>query len=393
MGRGIVEQIHEVNTGRDPDRLLRKYRAMADSPFAFFRGTCPLFYADFPLQWDAPAAWVCGDLHMENFGTYKAVNRLVYFDINDYDEGLLAPCTWDVGRFVVGLLVAAPGMKLGAHDAYLLVDDYLDAYVAALRAERAGWVERALTVGMVRELMVALKNRPRRALLDRYSERDGRERALRPDGVQVLPVSKEQRRRIRALVNEWRKTQPNPDFYRPLDIGQRVHGLGSLGVQRYMLLVEGSGTPNENYLLDLKEQPEASGLPYVKVPQPDWDNPAARVVTLNLRCPAVPRAHQAAVTDGDTWFSLREIQPLEQKIRLYPWDGKFKQLRRLMATMGEITAWNHLRASGRQGAANADALSTFAAVPTWRVPLVNWARTYAEQVARDWQEWVEEKRF
>jgi len=33
-------------------------------------------------------------------GTYKGDNRLVYFDINDFDEAVLAACTFDVTREV-----------------------------------------------------------------------------------------------------------------------------------------------------------------------------------------------------------------------------------------------------------------------------------------------------
>ena len=39
----------------------------------------------------SPVCWICGDLHIENFGSYKGDNRLVYFDLNDFDESILAP--------------------------------------------------------------------------------------------------------------------------------------------------------------------------------------------------------------------------------------------------------------------------------------------------------------
>lgn len=61
-----IRQIQEFNAGRDPERLLLKYRAMRASPFAFLRGTCHLFYARRPrggVFKSAPLAWVCGDLH------------------------------------------------------------------------------------------------------------------------------------------------------------------------------------------------------------------------------------------------------------------------------------------------------------------------------------------
>ena len=78
-----VEAIRRYNQGRDPRRLELKYKAMRGSAFAFLRGSCHLFYAGLPsdaLLHKAPAAWISGDLHLENFGAYKGDNRLVYFD-------------------------------------------------------------------------------------------------------------------------------------------------------------------------------------------------------------------------------------------------------------------------------------------------------------------------
>src|SRR5579859_1828158 len=113
----IVREIQRFNRGRDPRRLQLKYQAMRESAFAFMRGTCHLFYAGLPavaaLQ-RAPDAWISGDLHMENFGAYKGDNRLVYFDLNDFDEACLAPCTWEPLRMLASISLA--GDKLGTSE-------------------------------------------------------------------------------------------------------------------------------------------------------------------------------------------------------------------------------------------------------------------------------------
>ena len=86
----VAARILRFNEGRDPERLDMKYEAMRQSPFAFFRGTCHLFWEDWPRDSplnSAPVTWVCGDLHFENFGTYKGDNRLVYFDITRSRSG------------------------------------------------------------------------------------------------------------------------------------------------------------------------------------------------------------------------------------------------------------------------------------------------------------------
>ena len=88
----VVKSIVRFNADRDPERLAMKYLKMRASPFVFLRATCHLYYAQLPdaaALRKAPAAWACGDLHLENFGSYKGDNRLVHFDINDFDEGVL----------------------------------------------------------------------------------------------------------------------------------------------------------------------------------------------------------------------------------------------------------------------------------------------------------------
>ena len=65
----VAQTIRDFNAGRDPERLQMKYTTMRESPFAFLRGTCHLFYDRLPklMRVDgAPLVWACGDLHLEN---------------------------------------------------------------------------------------------------------------------------------------------------------------------------------------------------------------------------------------------------------------------------------------------------------------------------------------
>src|SRR6185369_18016042 len=106
----VIQRIIAYNRDRDPERLSLKYKAMRKDALAFFRGTCHLFAEDWPQKDrvnDAPDVWVCGDLHLENFGSYKGDNRLVYFDITDFDEAALAPASWDLVRFLTSLRLGA----------------------------------------------------------------------------------------------------------------------------------------------------------------------------------------------------------------------------------------------------------------------------------------------
>ena len=127
----LLSRIAKFNAGRIPALLALKYRKMAATPFGFFRGTCHLFHEDWPKRSRlnaAPLVWLNGDLHLENFGTYRSDNRLTYFDIGDFDEGGLGPATRDLARFVASLFVAAPELGLSAKEARALAKRFLNSY-------------------------------------------------------------------------------------------------------------------------------------------------------------------------------------------------------------------------------------------------------------------------
>ncbi|HQS03639.1 MAG TPA: DUF2252 family protein [Halothiobacillus sp.] len=141
----IVQNIQLFNAEREPEQLALKYHTMRLNPFVFLRGTCHLFYDRLPHELmldEAPATWVCGDLHLENFGSYKGDNRLTYFDLNDFDEAALAPCTWELVRCLTSILVGAHSLSIKRPEALALCDRFLEGYTTALASGKARWIER-----------------------------------------------------------------------------------------------------------------------------------------------------------------------------------------------------------------------------------------------------------
>ena len=280
----VADEIARFNAGRDPDRLAMKYARMRTSPFVFLRGTCHLFYKRLSkgtVLDGSPRAWICGDMHLENFGSYKGDNRLIYFDINDFDEACLAPCLYEMIRLLSSVLVAADDLKLSRAEALALCHTATDAYAAALRFGKARWIEEETAEGMVGELFAALHQRSRADHLNRRTELKGKKRTLRVDGKKALSVTGEARARVVAFMNDFAKREPNPQFYEIIDVARRIAGTGSLGVERYVILVEGKGSPDGNYLLDMKLALPSATAPNVHTPQPKWGSEAERV---GLRC-------------------------------------------------------------------------------------------------------------
>ncbi len=387
----VVQEILAFNAGRDPDRLRLKYCNMRASPFVFLRGTCHLFYRRLPadaLFDEAPPVWSCGDLHVQNFGSYKGDNGLVYFDLNDFDEALLAPATLDLVRFLCSVLVAAPDMGVGRKEARALGSAFLDSYLATLVAGRARWVERDTADGLIRSLLAGLHGRLRPAFLDGRTERKGKHRRLRLDKGKALPVTASQRERVTALIGGLAGQHDDSDFFEVLDVARRIAGNGSLGVDRYVILVRGQGSPDGNELLDLKEALPSSVLPRVATPQPDWRSEADRVVSIQQRMQAVPMAFLQPLRWRKRSYMLRALQPSEDRVSLDAGQAGASALEGVLAHMGAIVASAQLRSGGREGSAIADTLIGFANAVR-RKHLLGAAQDCADQLRKDWKTYAE----
>ena len=385
----IAERLSSFNQGRDPERLALKYAAMAKDPFTFFRGTCHLFYEDWPKgsPLDAtPAAWICGDLHLENFGSYKGDNRLVYFDINDFDEAAKAPAAWDLTRLVASLWIARKGFGLDKIQADRLANLFLDAYLAELRQGKARWLERATAQGMIRDLLQHLKRRSRRRLIEDRTERGGER--LRIDGKRTLAADPASQAKVRAILASVEEVHEHANFFKVHDVARRIAGVGSLGLERYTILVDGRGGIDGHFLMDLKVQPGSSLQPHISLPQPHWPSEAARVVAVQSQGQAIAPAYVAAVVHEGRSYVLRELMPSSDSLILASWNGKLSRLELVIAAMGRLVAWSHLRGSSWKGAASLDEWIDFGHNDSWRAPLLHHGKTYAKQVKEDWRQFI-----
>ena len=387
--RHIVKRLTNFNQNRDTERLALKYKAMSKDAFAFLRGSCHLFYEDWlndsPLD-ATPAAWICGDLHLENFGCYKGDNRLVYFDINDFDESILAPAAWDLARFLTSLWVAGDTLELDTPQTQELSQVFLNAYTTELLGGKARWIERATAKGMIHKLLKDLKKRSRQEFIASRTEHDGKNLLI--DSKRTLEADDKSKQKVKALLEQFVQSKENPRFFKVLSIARRIAGIGSLGLERYVILVEGLGGVAGHYLLDLKFQPGSSLRPYATLPQPAWESEANRVVALETRGQAIAPAFLSPVLYKGKAYVLRELMPTTDSLCLAKWDGKLSRLETVLNAMGKLVAWSHLRGSGRQGSAIADEWIEFAQRDDWRKPLLDYAQTYAIQVRKDWKEFT-----
>jgi len=120
----------EVLMAADAAAFRAKFRKMAADPFAFYRGSDCVFFADVSTLEDPWAdertgrVWIQGDLHAENFGTYMDGDGALIFDVNDFDEAYLGHFTWDLQRLVASVALMGWRKALSDADIERLVSGY-----------------------------------------------------------------------------------------------------------------------------------------------------------------------------------------------------------------------------------------------------------------------------
>jgi uncharacterized protein (DUF2252 family) len=391
MTKSAHNIISAFNADREPERLARKYTAMRTNAFVFLRGTAHLFFQrldETDKMPKSPIAVCCGDLHLENFGTYLADNGLTYFDVNDFDEAALAPCAVDILRFATSILVAGPVIGLKRAAAVELAKSAIEAYLSELAHGKARWIERRTSDGLIGALMGGLKRRNTNKFLSKRTVIKNGERRLNIDGERALAITTAERKALKAFVSDVGVAKHDEAGFVFLDAARRVAGTGSLGIQRYVILVEGAASEDDNLLLDLKAAHPSALSEFTRTRQPKWPDDAARTVELQSRAQAVaPKLLQRVVFDGKP-FVFKEMQPSADRLSIENAIQDPEAFRRSISSMGELSAWGQLRSSGRDGTENADALIAYGADKSQSKVLLDLARACEVQVLADFADYA-----
>jgi uncharacterized protein (DUF2252 family) len=303
----------------DPEAFRQKFRKMAAGPFAFYRGSACLFYADMELEEDRWAnertsrVWIQGDLHAENFGTYMAGDGVFVFDVNDFDEAYLGHFTWDIKRMVASVALLAWMKAISDDDIASLIETYVRSYVEQVRyfVESDRDHEYALrletTDGLVHEILLETRLNTRVGLLDRVTliDENFERRFRRSPGVRDLDEA--ERARVHAAYEAYLNTIPEEKRFRSLTyqvkdiVGRKGFGIGSAGLPAYNVLVEGPTQALENdVVLSMKQGNVAAPSRIV------GDERVERYFEHNGHRTAV--SQRALQAQADPWLGYTEIE-------------------------------------------------------------------------------------
>ena len=384
----MIAAIRAAGRGADPVLLGRRYAAMRQTPLSFMRGTCHLFYATLPRVAaldEAPSAWLSGDLHAENFGTYKGDNRLTYFDVTDFDEAVLGPPTLDAVRFLASILVAAGDWGLASEEGEALAARAAVAYTTELASGKAAWIERESARGAMKRLFAQVAGRSRTELLDRFTVRKAKRRRFVLDERHLLPATDETRAGVAQMVAAAGEAAHDPEYFRVVDVARRIAGVGSVGRPRFVVLLEGRGSPDRNALVELKAAHASGVQPRASTPQPEWRDDADRVVSVQRHAVVVAPAFLAAARWNDMSFVLRELQLSDDRLQLRDWARQPRKLAEAVVTLAAVSAWMHLRGAAWRESATVDALAAFGADRTGRAALMDVARDAAARTLTQYE--------
>ncbi len=247
----------------DPGAFRRKFRTMAADPFAFYRGTACLFYADMHGREDRWAdertgrVWIQGDLHAENFGTYMNGRGVLVFDVNDYDEAYLGHFTWDLQRLAGSVAVMGWTKALSDADIAQLIETYVRAYLDQVQSfvhsdRDHEWSLRLDTArGAVHEALLVAQLATRVDLLDKVTVVEDYTRRFRRAST-VRDLADDERAVVEEAFRGYLDTIPESKRFGSLTydlkdvVGKTGFGIGSAGLPAYNLLVEGHTQALEN---------------------------------------------------------------------------------------------------------------------------------------------------
>lgn len=329
--------------------LVRKHEIMRRNAFAFFRGT---FYRWMQLWPEiggdlarAPLVAAVGDLHIENFGTWRDREGRLAWGVNDFDECARLPYTNDLVRLMASALLAARAASLRQSGPEMCVT-ILDGYRACLAKAGNPFVfdgtHRAL------HHAVTAERKPPSEFWEGLS-------ALAAEGGTI------DRRARKALLAAL------PEGASDIKFKKRTAGVGSLGRPRFVVLASWEGS--------LVAREAKAALPSAAL----WAGAVRRTGDARVTVRDAIRSDDPMLAFRRRW-TVRRLSPDCMRVELVdlPRD---RDERRLLAAMGAETANVHLGDRGAVKRIRADLRRRSPAA------FVRAASAMADALARDWRDY------
>ncbi|MEG3080990.1 DUF2252 family protein [Halomonas sp. 5021] len=376
----VIEAIQQVNAPLAAATRQAKYAKMAASPYRFFRGTNHLYWQDvwhdwrFALfgGWPNTQTWLQGDAHVYNFGAYGHHDDQVRYGMDDFDDALIGDYQYDLWRLAISVVLdGRENVELSPKAIDKALNKLLESYYHTLADHTDDVCIEAVTLdsakGQLKPFMSKVADKQSRArMLEKWTTLDdqhGRRFAERPGKLANLPADMASQLR-RLIEQEYQQTlqdpvkESDPRHFRVKDTARRLDaGTGSLGVERYYVLIEGGADhEHDDIILDVKEQVTPEAYRFMDKPQKQvwrrlFPNEGIRHAAAFHAIAEHPDAYLGWLTMNEKVFSVRERSPFKKDFPTHKLSGG-KPYRKLAQQWGQILAREHLR--GAQALNNGD---------------------------------------
>ena len=388
----VTKKILAYNAKRNKNFIDLKYKAISEGPHRFFRGTNHLFVehiAKEPVLKNAPFTYVCGDMHLENFGSYKGNSGLVYFDINDFDEACIAPCTFDLVKLCVSVYLMGEELKFSEQESLSICSSFIESYKQAVLTGHAARLENACAKGIIKTFFNKVEKRKTKQFLKSKLFEQNKKLYIKSDFRKYYPLAKSEKQMLEKTLYKWvEENKRDKDVYTFIDAAFRIAGTGSLGLNRYCVLVKDN--KNDNYiLLDIKQSESIALAKLFAGKQIKYKSNAHRVVHTQKRMNDTAPAAFTTIQVEKEYYIFKKHRPQEDKFTLLAFKEEKADFRKLIKELGNLLAWAQLRSSGLDGTATGDKLIDFvqtnklnAVIPT--------AKKLYKQVLTDYKSYMQD---
>jgi uncharacterized protein (DUF2252 family) len=262
-GHDALTTILAQNQIRIPELVPIRHQRMAASPWNYYRGAAAVMAGDLASQPHSKLeVQLCGDAHVLNFGLWATPERNLMFDLRDFDETLPGPFEWDVKRLAASLVVVARENGVVRARADAAVTAAVEAYRQRMRRYTAmpeldiwydgihvdsliGYYEPADRGRVSVHIEKKQKHRTSRGAFAKLTTMaHGRPRITEEPPIRVAISDEEQVDLLDHLLAEYRLTLQEDrrtlfDRFTVADVVRQVVGVGSVGMQVYLVLLEG----------------------------------------------------------------------------------------------------------------------------------------------------------
>jgi uncharacterized protein (DUF2252 family) len=383
---------------------------------------------------------LCGDAHLSNFGLFASPERVLLFDVNDFDETLPGPFEWDVKRMAASFAIAgrnngfaqadtraatlasvaayreamASFAQMGTMEiwyAHLAEDELMAAIrnaVAGTKKEAKGAKkkktekrdvkeEKQAKIAGKRAEKIAAKARTKDSMqaLSKLAELvDGKYRivsqppvvvpsrdlaatyGLSPD--EVVPVIHEQFRAYRATLQDDRRHLL--ERFEVVDMARKVVGVGSVGTRAFIVLLQGRDA-RDPLFLQIKEATASVLEAYL--PKSRYRQHGERVVQGQRMMQAASDIYLGWTKGLDVrrhfyWRQLRDMKGSADPEAMAPIGLTF---------YARTCGWTLARAHARSGDAVAIA-EYLGGSDAFDKSITDFSERYADQNEKDYQEFV-----